>query len=602
MTLFEDLKWRGLIKDVAGEEADLQKVLDGAPFSFYWGTDPTADSLHLGHYSSLCMAKRLANAGHHPVLLCGGATGRIGDPRPTAEREIISEERVNANINGIRNQIKTLVPTAELVDNYDWMKNYTFLNFLRDIGKYINVNYMLDKDIIRRRLETGITFAEFSYMLLQGYDFMHLYQEKNCIMQVAGSDQWGNITTGVDLIRKNLDKTAYAFTMPLILDPSGKKFGKSEGNALWLDKEKTSPYEIYQYLINSDDSKVLEYLKVFTFLSKEEIEDIYKQQQAAPETRIAQKTLAWEVVKDIHGKAEADNYDWMKNYTFLNFLRDIGKYINVNYMLDKDIIRRRLETGITFAEFSYMLLQGYDFMHLYQEKNCIMQVAGSDQWGNITTGVDLIRKNLDKTAYAFTMPLILDPSGKKFGKSEGNALWLDKEKTSPYEIYQYLINSDDSKVLEYLKVFTFLSKEEIEDIYKQQQAAPETRIAQKTLAWEVVKDIHGKAEADNAVNVSQKLFAGDFKGLSVKDIKSGMKSVPSFDFTEELPLVDVLVNNKIASSKREAREFISGNAISVNGEVINDPAKVITKDMAIEGEILIFRRGKKKYFIGNIVK
>lgn len=412
MTLFEDLKWRGLIKDIAGEEADLQKVLNGAPFSFYWGTDPTADSLHLGHYSSLCMAKRLAQAGHHPVLLCGGATGRIGDPRPTAEREIISEEKVNANINGIRNQIKNLVPTAELVDNYDWMKNYTFLNFLRDIGKYINVNYMLDKDIIRRRLETGITFAEFSYMLLQGYDFLHLYQEKNCIMQVAGSDQWGNITTGVDLIRKTLDKTAYAFTMPLILDPTGKKFGKSEGNALWLDKDKTSPYEIYQYLINSDDSKVLEYLKVFTFLSKEEIEDVYAKQQAAPETRIAQKTLA----------------------------------------------------------------------------------------------------------------------------------------------------------------------------------------------WEVVKDIHGKEEADNAVNVSQKLFAGDFKGLSVKDIKSGMKSVPSFDFTGELPLVDLLVNNKIASSKREAREFISGNAISLNGEVITDPAKVITRDMAIEGQILIFRRGKKKYFIGNIVK
>lgn len=410
MTLFEDLKWRGLIKDVAGEEADLQKVLDGAPFSFYWGTDPTADSLHLGHYSSLCMAKRLANAGHHPVLLCGGATGRIGDPRPTAEREIISEERVNANINGIRNQIKTLVPTAELVDNYDWMKDYTFLNFLRDIGKYINVNYMLDKDIIRRRLETGITFAEFSYMLLQGYDFMHLYQEKNCIMQVAGSDQWGNITTGVDLIRKNLDKTAYAFTMPLILDPSGKKFGKSEGNALWLDKEKTSPYEIYQYLINSDDSKVLEYLKVFTFLSKEEIEDIYKQQQAAPETRIAQKTLA----------------------------------------------------------------------------------------------------------------------------------------------------------------------------------------------WEVVKDLHGKEEADNAVMVSEKLFKGDFKGLSVSDIMTGLKGVPNFDYKEELPLVDVLVNNGMASSKREAREFIKNNAVSINGEVVNDETKVITKDMALEGKVIIFRRGKKKYFIANV--
>ena len=410
MTLFEDLKWRGLIKDVAGEEAELQKVLDGKPFAFYWGTDPTADSLHLGHYSSLCMAKRLANAGHQPILLCGGATGRIGDPRPTAEREIISEEKVNNNINGIRNQIKRLVPTAELVDNYDWMKDYTFLNFLRDIGKYINVNYMLDKDIIRRRLETGITFAEFSYMLLQGYDFLHLYQTKNCIMQVAGSDQWGNITTGVDLIRKVLDKAAYAFTMPLILDPTGKKFGKSEGNALWLEKSLTSPYAIYQYLINSDDSKVLEYLKVFTFLSKEQIEDIYAQQQAAPETRIAQKTLA----------------------------------------------------------------------------------------------------------------------------------------------------------------------------------------------WEVVKDLHGKEEADNAVMVSEKLFKGDFKGLSVNDIMTGLKGVPNFDYKEELPLVDVLVNNGMASSKREAREFIKNNAVSINGEVINDETKVITKDMALEGKILIFRRGKKKYFIGNV--
>ena len=411
MTLYEDLKWRGLIKDVVGEESDLQKILDGNPFSFYWGTDPTADSLHLGHYSSLCMAKRLANAGHHPVLLCGGATGRIGDPRPTAEREIISEETVNRNIQSIHNQIDRL----------------------------------------------------------------------------------------------------------------------------------------------------------------------------------------------IDGKAElVDNYDWMKDYTFLNFLRDIGKYINVNYMLDKDIIRRRLETGITFAEFSYMLMQGYDFLHLYQTKNCIMQVAGSDQWGNITTGVDLIRKVLDKTAYAFTMPLILDPTGKKFGKSEGNALWLDKNKTSAYEIYQYLINADDSKVLEYLKVFTFLSKEQIEDVYAQQQAAPETRIAQKTLAWEVVKDIHGKDEADNAVLVSQKLFAGDFSGLSVQDIKAGMKGVPSFPFEKDEPVIDILVNNKIASSKREARDFLKANAISVNGKPVSDETALITKDMAFGGEILIFRRGKKKYFIGEV--
>lgn len=410
MSLFEDLKWRGLIKDVAGDESELQKILDGNPFSFYWGTDPTADSLHLGHYSSLCMAKRLTNAGHHAVLLCGGATGRIGDPRPTAEREIISEEAVNRNIKGIQAQVLRLVPNAEIVDNYDWMKNYTFLNFLRDIGKYINVNYMLGKDIIQRRLENGITYAEFSYMLMQGFDFVHLYQEKNCIMQVAGSDQWGNITTGVDLIRKMLDKTAYAFTMPLILDSTGKKFGKSEGNALWLDKNKTSPYEIYQYLINTDDAKVLEYLKVFTFLSRQQIEEIYSEQQALPETRIAQKTLA----------------------------------------------------------------------------------------------------------------------------------------------------------------------------------------------WEVVKDIHGKEEADNAVSVSQKLFAGDFKGLSAKDIMSGMKSVPSFKFEKDEPLIDVLVNNKIAQSRREAREFIGAKAVSVNGEVYSDENALITKSMAIDGQIIIIRRGKKKYFVGQV--
>ena len=290
----------------------------------------------------------------------------------------------------------------------------------------------------------------------------------------------------------------------------------------------------------------------------------------------------------------------MKDYTWLNFLRDVGKYINVNYMLDKDIIRRRLETGITFAEFSYMLMQGYDFVHLFQEKGCIMQVAGSDQWGNITTGVDLIRKMLDKPAYAFTMPLILDATGKKFGKSEGNALWLNKDKTAPYAIYQYLINSDDSKVLEYLKVFTFLSKEEIEDVYAQHLAAPEKRIAQKTLAWEIVKDIHGKEEADNAVSVSQKLFAGDFKGLAVKDILTGMSGVPTFKYTEELPLVDVLVNNGMASSKREAREFIKNNAVQINGETVNDETKLITKDMALEGKVIIFRRGKKKYFLAEI--
>lgn len=305
MTFFEELKWRGLVKDISSP--DLEEKLNNESLTFYWGTDPTADSLHLGHYSSLVTAKRLMLHGHKPILLVGGATGLIGDPRPTAEREIISKETVEKNIEGLKRQVTRLLDNkAEVVNNYDWTKNVTFLDFLRDIGKYINVNYMLNKDIISRRLESGITYAEFSYTLLQGFDFLHLFKEKNCTLQAAGSDQWGNITTGIELIRKIEGTEAYGFTMPLILDKTGKKFGKSEGNALWLDKEKTSPYLIYQYLLNSDDSKVIEYLKVFTFLNKEEIDALEEKVKTEPEKREAQKTLAYEVVKDLHGVEEAE--------------------------------------------------------------------------------------------------------------------------------------------------------------------------------------------------------------------------------------------------------------------------------------------------------
>ena len=305
MTFFEELKWRGLVKDISSP--DLEEKLNNESLTFYWGTDPTADSLHLGHYSSLVTAKRLMLHGHKPILLVGGATGLIGDPRPTAEREIISKETVSKNIEGLKKQVTRLLDNkAEVVNNYDWTKDITFLDFLRDIGKYINVNYMLNKDIISRRLDSGITYAEFSYTLLQGFDFLHLFKEKNCTLQAAGSDQWGNITTGIELIRKIEGTEAYGFTMPLILDKTGKKFGKSEGNALWLDKEKTSPYLIYQYLLNSDDSKVIEYLKVFTFLNKEEIDALEEKVKTEPEKREAQKTLAYEVVKDLHGLEEAE--------------------------------------------------------------------------------------------------------------------------------------------------------------------------------------------------------------------------------------------------------------------------------------------------------
>lgn len=304
MTFFEELKYRGVIKDISSP--DLEDKLNNESLTFYLGTDPTADSLHIGHYASFVTAKRLLKHGHKPIILVGGATGLIGDPRPTTERPMISKETVLNNIESLKKQVNSLLDgKAQVVNNYDWTRDVTFLDFLRDIGKYINVNYMLNKDIISRRLDSGITYAEFSYTLLQGFDFLHLFRNNNCVLQAAGSDQWGNITTGIELIRKIENKTAYGFTMPLILDSTGKKFGKSEGNALWLDKEKTSPYQIYQYLINSDDSKVIEYLKVFTFLSIEEIENLAKSVKEEPEKRLAQKALAFEVVKDLHGEEEA---------------------------------------------------------------------------------------------------------------------------------------------------------------------------------------------------------------------------------------------------------------------------------------------------------
>lgn len=357
MTNFEELQKRGLIKDVAGE--GIEELINKGGVTFYWGTDPTADSLHLGHYSSLVTAKRLMKMGHNPILLCGGATGRIGDPRPTSEREIIDIDVLNHNIECIRKQIDDIFEgKARLVNNYEWFKDYNYLDFLRDIGKYINVNYMLSKDIINRRLETGITYAEFSYMLIQGYDFLHMYQDLGCTMQVEGSDQWGNITTGIELIRKILGREAYGFTMPLILDSNGKKFGKSEGNALWLDKNKTSSYELYQYLINTDDSKVEEYLKVFTFLSLDEIDAIMACHKKAPEQRGAQKELAKQIITDLRGEdeflhakevSEALFTGNIKNLTD-DEIKEVFKGVPTITYEDKDLIDILVSGGITSSK------------------------------------------------------------------------------------------------------------------------------------------------------------------------------------------------------------------------------------------------------------
>ena len=302
MNCFEDLKWRGLIKDISSPE--LEKKLNEESLTFYIGTDPTADSMHIGHFSSFLIATRLAKYGHKPILLVGGATGLIGDPKPTNERAMITKEQVEHNVACLSKQAKEIFG-FDVVNNYDWIKEINTIDFLRDYGKYINVNYMLDKDIIARRLESGITFCEFAYTILQGLDFLHLYHDKGCTLEVAGSDQWGNITTGIELARKKDNVELFGLTMPLVLDANGVKFGKTEGNALWLDKNKTSSYELYQYLINSDDKSVIDYLKKLTFLSKEEIEEIEVKHNEKPELRLAQKVLAKEVITFLHGEEEA---------------------------------------------------------------------------------------------------------------------------------------------------------------------------------------------------------------------------------------------------------------------------------------------------------
>ena len=404
MTLFEDLKWRGLIKDITSPE--LEEKLNKGGMTFYIGTDPTADSMHIGHLSSFLITKRLKDAGHHPILLVGGGTGLIGDPKATCERDRTPREVIEKNYLGLRKQVEDIFG-FEVVNNLDWYQDINMIDFLRDYGKYFSVNYMLDKDTVRKRLESGISFTEFSYMILQAIDFLHLHQTKGVDLQVAGSDQWGNITAGVDLIKKATGDTVYAFTMPLVTDSRGVKFGKSEGNALWLDKNKTSSYELYQFLVNVEDSMVIDYLKIYTFLSKEEIE----------------------------------------------------KYAEVN------------------------------------------------------------------------------------------------------------------------------------------QNEPHLRLAHKKLAEEIITFLHGHEEYEKAVHISESLFKGNIKELNKDELIDASKNMDSYTLNEDMNLVDLLVNANITSSKREAREFITNNSISINGEKVNDLDFIVTKENALYQEFTIIRKGKKKYYV-----
>lgn len=404
MKIYDELKWRGLLKDISSP--DIEEKLNNGGMTFYIGTDPTGDSMHIGHFSSFLISKRLKDAGHNPILLVGGATGLIGDPKPDAERAMITKEEVDHNFKCLKKQ-----------------------------------------------------------------------------------------------------------------------------------------------------------------------------------------------AEDIFGFEVVNNYDWSKDINFIDFLRDYGKFFNVNYMLNKDIVARRLDTGITYTEFSYMIMQALDFDWLYEHKGVTLQVAGQDQWGNMTAGIDLIRKKQGKEAYAFTMPLLTKKDGTKFGKTNGQAIWLDRNKTSPYEMYQFFVNVEDEKVIDYLKFLTFLSKDEIEELERKNNENPHLREAHKKLAEEVITFLHGHEAYEEAVRITESLFSGNIKELNVNEIESAFQDVPNYDINEDKNLVDLLVEAKICSSKREAREFVSNNSISVNGDKINDLDFVITKSTTIGDKYIVIRRGKKQYYL-----
>ena len=294
-----------------------------------------------------------------------------------------------------------------------------------------------------------------------------------------------------------------------------------------------------------------------------------------------------------------NNYDWFSGISFIDFLRDVGKYFTVNYMMSKESVKKRIETGISYTEFAYQIMQGYDFYELNDKHNVTLQIGGSDQWGNMTAGTELLRRKADKTGHVMTVPLITDSTGKKFGKSEGNAVWLDADKTSPYEMYQFWLNVMDEDAVRFLKIFTFLSLDEIAEIENAFDAARHERLAQKILAKEVVTLVHGEEAYHQALNITEQLFAGNIKNLSATELKQGLSNVPNYAVQAEdnLNIVELLVTSGIVNSKRQAREDVQNGAIYVNGERVQDLDYNLTDSDKIDGELTVIRRGKKKYFV-----
>ena len=306
----EELTWRGMIHNIMpGTEEALQKGVKSA----YIGFDPTADSLHIGSLVQIMTLVHFQRCGHIPVALVGGATGMVGDPSgKSEERNLLSEEILQHNLACVKTQLSKFLDfnakenPAEVVNNYDWFKDFSFLDFIRDVGKHITINYMLAKDSVKSRLETGMSFTEFTYQLVQGYDFLWLYENKNCVIQLGGSDQWGNIVTGTELIRRKVGGEAFAITTPLIKKADGTKFGKTAGGNIWLDKDKTSPYQFYQYWLNASDEDAANYIRIFTLLEKEEIEAIEKEHKEAPHARLLQKTLAQDITRRVHSQEDLE--------------------------------------------------------------------------------------------------------------------------------------------------------------------------------------------------------------------------------------------------------------------------------------------------------